>query len=447
MQSTVENVSPTQAKIDLEIPFEDLKPFVDRTFKSLANQIQVPGFRAGKVPAKLIEQRVGYDFVVENALNEAMDTFFQQALAEHDLTPIAQPKLEVSQQPSAEDREAATKAFIEVTVRPEIELPEYKGLKVEVEARNGEDADETEALDELRGRFGTLKPVDRPAVEGDFVSLDLQALIDDEEVDAANDLSYEVGSGTMLEGMDEAVTGLSADEDATFVTKLAGGEHSGEEATVKVKVTAVKERELPEADDEFAQLASEFDTIEELRADLKKQAADSVVVEQGIEARDKVLDQLVGLVDVEVPDVVLQEQIDQHFNNPNADADHDTPEHRAEVEENAKNAFRNEIVLDAVADKEELGVEQSELIDYIISTSQQYGMDPNQFAQMLDGSGQAGMMVGEVRRRKALAKVLEYAEVVDTDGNAVDLSSFVTPAGAEEATEAEAVEETEATEK
>nr|WP_245192694.1 trigger factor [Kocuria sp. JC486] len=431
----------------MEIPFEDLKPFVDRTFKSLANQIQVPGFRAGKVPAKLIEQRVGYDFVVENALNEAMDTFFQQALAEHDLTPIAQPKLEVSQQPSAEDREAATKAFIEVTVRPEIELPEYKGLKVEVEARNGEDADETEALDELRGRFGTLKPVDRPAVEGDFVSLDLQALIDDEEVDAANDLSYEVGSGTMLEGMDEAVTGLSADEDATFVTKLAGGEHSGEEATVKVKVTAVKERELPEADDEFAQLASEFDTIEELRADLKKQAADSVVVEQGIEARDKVLDQLVGLVDVEVPDVVLQEQIDQHFNNPNADADHDTPEHRAEVEENAKNAFRNEIVLDAVADKEELGVEQSELIDYIISTSQQYGMDPNQFAQMLDGSGQAGMMVGEVRRRKALAKVLEYAEVVDTDGNAVDLSSFVTPAGAEEATEAEAVEETEATEK
>ncbi|MDO5619429.1 trigger factor [Kocuria sp.] len=441
MQSTVENVSPTQAKIALEVPFADLKPFIDRTFKSLANQIQVPGFRVGKVPAKLIEQRVGYDFVVENALNEAMDTYFQQALAEHELTPIAQPQLEVTQQPTAEDREAATKATIEVTVRPEIELPEYKGLKVEVEARTAGDEDEQKALDELRGRFGTLKAIDRPAAEGDFVSLDLQALIDDEEVDAANDLSYEVGSGTMLEGMDEAVTGLSADEDATFVTTLAGGEHSGQEATVKVKVTAVKERELPEADDDFAQLASEFDTIEELRADLKKQAADSVVVEQGVEARDKVLEQLVGLVEVEVPESVIKEQIDQHFNNPNAEADHDTAEHRAEVEENAKTAFRNEVVLDAVADKEELSVEQSELIDYIISTSQQYGMDPNQFAQMLDGSGQAGMMVGEVRRRKALAKVLEHAEVVDSEGNAVDLTAFVTPAGAEDAAEGTETEE------
>ncbi|KAA9394036.1 trigger factor [Kocuria coralli] len=444
MQSTVENVSPTQAKIDLEIPFEDLKPFVDQTFKSLAKQIQVPGFRAGKVPAKLIEQRVGYEFVVENALNEAMDTFFQQAIAEHELTPIAQPQLEVAQQPTAEDREAATKATIDVTVRPQIELPDYKGLKVEIEARTAGEEEEQKALDELRGRFGTLKTVDRPAAEGDFVSLDLQALIDGEEVDAANDLSYEVGSGTMLEGMDEAVTGLSAEEDATFETKLAGGEHSGETATVKVQVTAVKERELPEADDDFAQMASEFDTIEELRADLKKQAADSVVVEQGVEARDKVLEKLVGLVEVEVPEVVIKEQIDQHFNNPNAEADHDTAEHREEVEENAKTAFRNEVILDAVADREELGVEQSELIDYIVSTSQQYGMDPNQFAQMLEGSGQAGMMVGEVRRRKALAKVLEHAEVVDSEGNEVDLTAFVTPAGAaEQGEDAEASEESE----
>lgn len=432
MQSTVENVSPTQAKIELDIPFEDLKPFIDRTFKSLAHQIQVPGFRAGKVPAKLIEQRVGYDFVVENALNEGMDSFFQQALAEHELTPIARPQLELSSQPTADDREANTKATIDVTVRPQIELPDYKGLTVEVEARAAGEEEERIALDELRGRFGTLKAVDTPAADGNFVSLDLQAVIDGEEVDAANDLSYEVGSGTMLEGMDEAVTGLSAGEDAVFETTLAGGEHSGKEATVKVQVKAVKERELPEADDEFAQLASEFDTMEELRADLKKQAADSVIVEQGIEARDKVLERLVGLVEVEVPEVVIKEQIEQHFNNPNAEADHDSPEHRAEVEENARTAFQHEIILDAVADQEEIGVDQSELIDYIISTSQQYGMDPNQFAQMLDGAGQAGVMVGEVRRRKALAKVLEYAQVTDTDGNSVDLTAFVTPPGAEE---------------
>lgn len=440
MQSTVEKVSPTQAKIELEIPFAELKPYLDRTYKSLADQIQVPGFRKGKVPSKLIEQRVGYDFVVENALQEGMDSFFQQALAENELTPIAQPKLEVTQQTSSEDREADVKATVDVTVRPEIELPEYKGLTVEVEARDAEDADETEALDELRGRFGTLKSIDRPAADGDFVTLDLQALVDGEEVDAANDLSYQIGSGNMLEGMDEAILGLSADEDATFETKLAGGEHSGEDATVKVKVTAVKERELPEADDDFAQMASEFDTIEELRADLKKQAADSVVVEQGIEARDKVLDKLVELVEIEVPESIIEDQLEQHFNNPNAEAGHDTPEHRDEVRDNARAAFRNEIILDAVADAEEIGVEQSELIDYIVTTSQQYGMDPNQFAQMLDGSGQAGMMVGEVRRRKALAKVLEYATVSDSNGKPVDLSDFVKPANetAEEASEAAA---------
>lgn len=316
-----------------------------------------------------------------------------------------------------------------MAIRPEIELPDYKGLEVEVEAREATAEDEQRALDELRARFGTLKSVDRPAAEGDHVTLDLQALVDGDEVDAANDLSYEVGSGTMLEGIDEAVTGLSAGEDATFETTLAGGEHSGAEATVKVKVTAVKERELPEADDEFAQLASEFDTIAELKEDLKKQAAESAVVEQGIEARDKVLDKLVELIEVPVPEKVIEDQISQHFDSEQAQASaepgHDTEEHRAEVRKNAETAFRNEIILDAVAEAEEVGVEQSELIDYIISMSQQYGMDPNQFAQMLDGSGQAGMMVGEVRRRKALAKVLETAKVTDTKGNTVDLSSFV----------------------
>ena len=432
MKSAVEKLNPTQVKIVVDVPFAELKPFIDQTYKSLANQIQVPGFRRGKIPARLIEQRVGFDFVVENALNEGLNTFFQQALAENEITPLTQPQVEVVAKPDETDREADTKVEIDVAVRPEIELPDYKGLQVEVEAREASAEDEQKALDELRGRFGTLKAVDRPAAEGDFVTLDLQALIDGEEVDAANDLSYQVGAGTMLEGMDEAITGLSAGEDATFETKLAGGEHSGEDATVKVQVTAVKERELPEADDEFAQLASEFDTIEELKEDLKKQASESTVAEQGIEARDKVLEKLLELVEVPVPQAVIDEQIAQHFDNPQAEADHDTPEHRDEVRRNAESAFRNEMVLDAVADAEEIGVEQSELIDYIINMSQQYGMDPNQFAQLLDSSGQAGLMVGEVRRRKALAKVLEYAQVTDTEGNPVDLSEFVRPQGEEQ---------------
>lgn len=425
MKTAVEKINPTLAKIEVEVPFAEFKTYLDRTYKSLANQISVPGFRKGKTPKALIDQRAGFDFVVENALNDALNNFYQQALAENELTPLAQPELDIVSKPEEGNREADVKLTIEVTVRPEIELPDYSGIKVEVASVEVTEEDEQKALDALRGRFGTLKAVDRPAADEDFLTINIAAEIDGEEVDAANDLSYQVGSGTMLDGLDEAVLGLSAGEDATFVTKLAGGEHAGEEATVKVGVTAVKERELPEADDDFAQLASEFDTIAELKEDLKKQAADSKVAEQGAEARDKVLDALVELVEIPVPEKVIEDQLAQHFNTPGQDDDHDTDEHRAEVRENTERAFKNEIILDAIAEKEEVSVEQAELIDYIITMSQQYGMDPNQFAQMLDGSGQSGMIVGEVRRSKALAAVLAQAEVKDADGKAVDLSSFL----------------------
>ncbi|MFC6353832.1 trigger factor [Rothia nasimurium] len=425
MKTAVEKINPTLAKIEVEVPFAEFKTYLDRTYKSLANQISVPGFRKGKTPKALIDQRAGFDFVVENALNDALNNFYQQALVENELTPLAQPELDIVSKPEEGNREADVKLTIEVTVRPEIELPDYSGIKVEVASVEVTEEDEQKALDALRGRFGTLKAVDRPAADEDFLTINIAAEIDGEEVDAANDLSYQVGSGTMLDGLDEAVLGLSAGEDATFVTKLAGGEHAGEEATVKVEVTAVKERELPEADDDFAQLASEFDTIAELKEDLKKQAADSKVAEQGAEARDKVLDALVELVEIPVPEKVIEDQLAQHFNTPGQDDDHDTEEHRAEVRENTERAFKNEIILDAIAEKEEVSVEQAELIDYIITMSQQYGMDPNQFAQMLDGSGQSGMIVGEVRRSKALAAVLAQAEVKDADGKAVDLSSFL----------------------
>lgn len=425
MKTAVEKINPTLAKIEVEVPFAEFKTYLDRTYKSLANQISVPGFRKGKTPKALIDQRAGFDFVVENALNDALNNFYQQALVENELTPLAQPELDIVSKPEEGNREADVKLTIEVTVRPEIELPDYSGIKVEVASVEVTEEDEQKALDALRGRFGTLKAVDRPAADEDFLTINIAAEIDGEEVDAANDLSYQVGSGTMLDGLDEAVLGLSAGEDATFVTKLAGGEHAGEEATVKVEVTAVKERELPEADDDFAQLASEFDTIAELKEDLKKQAADSKVAEQGAEARDKVLDALVELVEIPVPEKVIEDQLAQHFNTPGQDDDHDTEEHRAEVRENTERAFKNEIILDAIAEKEEVSVEQAELIDYIITMSQQYGMDPNHFAQMLDGSGQSGMIVGEVRRSKALAAVLAQAEVKDADGKAVDLSSFL----------------------
>ena len=425
MKTAVEKLNPTLAKIEVEVPFAEFKPYLDRTYKNLSGQISVPGFRKGKLPKQLIEQRAGFDYIVEASLNDALNDYYAQALGENELSPLAQPELDVQSQPSTENREADLKLTITVTVRPEIELPNYEGLEVEVDEVEVTAEDEVQALDALRERFGTLKTVERPAADKDFVTIDIAAEIDGEQVDAANDLSYQIGSGTMLDGIDEALTGLSAGEDATFETKLSGGEHAGEQATIKVKLSAVKERELPAADDEFAQLASEFDTIDELKEDIKKQVAEAKVAEQGTQARDKVLAKLVELVEIPVPEKVIEDQLEQHFNNPNAEADHDTEEHRAEVRENTETAFKNEMVLDAVADKEEVTVDQAEMINYIITMSSQYGMDPNQFAQMLDGSGQAGALVGEVRRSKALAAVLKTAVVKDTKGNVVDLSKYL----------------------
>ena len=425
MKTAVEKLNPTLAKIEVEVPFAEFKPYLDRTYKNLSGQISVPGFRKGKLPKQLIEQRAGFDYIVEASLNDALNDYYAQALGENELSPLAQPELDVQSQPSTENREADVKLTITVTVRPEIELPNYEGLEVEVDEVEVTAEDEVQALDALRERFGTLKTVERPAADEDFVTIDIAAEIDGEQVDAANDLSYQIGSGTMLDGIDEALTGLSAGEDATFETKLSGGEHAGEQAVIKVKLTAVKERELPAADDEFAQLASEFDTIDELKEDIKKQVAEAKVAEQGTQARDKVLAKLVELVEIPVPEKVIEDQLEQHFNNPNAEAGHDTEEHRAEVRENTETAFKNEMVLDAVADKEEVTVDQAEMINYIITMSSQYGMDPNQFAQMLDGSGQAGALVGEVRRSKALAAVLKTAVVKDTKGNVVDLSKYL----------------------
>lgn len=425
MKTAVEKLNPTLAKIEVEVPFAEFKPYLDRTYKNLSGQISVPGFRKGKLPKQLIEQRAGFDYIVEASLNDALNDYYAQALGENELSPLAQPELDVQSQPSTENREADVKLTITVTVRPEIELPNYEGLEVEVDEVEVTAEDEVQALDALRERFGTLKTVERPAADKDFVTIDITAEIDGEQVDAANDLSYQIGSGTMLDGIDEALTGLSAGEDATFETKLSGGEHAGEQAVIKVKLSAVKERELPAADDEFAQLASEFDTIDELKEDIKKQVAEAKVAEQGTQARDKVLAKLVELVEIPVPEKVIEDQLEQHFNNPNAEAGHDTEEHRAEVRENTETAFKNEMVLDAVADKEEVTVDQAEMINYIITMSSQYGMDPNQFAQMLDGSGQAGALVGEVRRSKALAAVLKTAVVKDTKGNVVDLSKYL----------------------
>jgi len=418
VKSAVETLNPTRVKLTVEVPFEELKPSLDAAYKTIGSQIQVPGFRKGKVPSRIIDQRVGRGAVLQEAVNDALPQFYGQAVEENQVRPIGQPDVDVTDVPAEEGQEL--KFTVEVDVRPEVTLPEdFAGITVEVDEAQASESDVEERLTSLRERFGTLKGVERAVEDGDFVSIDLDARIGEEEIDSVKGVSYEVGSANMLDGMDEALLGMSAGETKSFTAPLAGGDREGEDADVTVTVQSVKVRELPELDDDFAQLASEFDTLEQLRADVAQQAERAKKFEQGIQARDKVLEQLLDTIEIPVPDGVVEAEVHAHLEGEERLED---DEHRAEVDANTRRALKAQFLLDAIVEKEEVQVEQPELIEYLVMSAQQYGMDPNQFAQSIDQNGQIPSMVAEVARRKALASVLEKATVVDTAGNVVDLN-------------------------
>ncbi|WP_395242969.1 trigger factor [Agromyces sp. MMS24-K17] len=436
--TSVEKLSPTRAKLTISVTPEELKPSIAHAYEHIAEQVNVPGFRKGKVPPPIIDQRVGKAAVLEHAVNEGLDGFFRAAVVEHELRPLGRPSADIVEWPSEKDFSGDLLLAIEVDVRPEIELPAYDGLELTVDATEVAEDEVAAELERLRSRFGTLITVDRPAKSGDFVTLDLVAAIDGTEVDTANGISYELGSGELLEGIDDALDSLTAGETTTFESKLLGGDHEGETAEITVTVQAVKERELPEADDDFAQIASEFDTLDELTASLSEQVARNKSFGQGAQARDLLVEKLLELVEVPVADSVIEDEVHRHLESEGCLED---DEHRAEVTEASTKAFKTQIVLDRIAEAEEVKVSQEELTQYLVQGAAQYGMDPNEFVQVLSQNGQIPAMVGEVARNKALAIALGKAKVTDAAGNAVDLSEFTAVPGDDAAEEAPAADE------
>ena len=421
MKSAVETLNPTRVKLTVEVPYEELKPSLDAAYKTIGEQIQIPGFRKGKVPARIIDQRVGRGAVIQEAVNEALPEFFGKAVDEHDVSPLGQPEVDITQVPAAEGDDLHF--TVEVDTRPEITLPDYDGISVEVDPLEVSDEDVETELGTLRERFGTLVGVERAATKGDFVSIDLKATIGDDEIDSVSGVSYEVGSGNMLEGLDEALEGAAAGDTKTFTAPLAGGDRAGEDAECVVTVESVKERQLPELDDEFAQLASEHDTLDELKDDVRGQVEQRKRFEQGVQARDKVLDHLLDTLDIAVPESIVESEVHSHLEGEDRLED---DEHRAEVQESTRKALKTQFLLDEIVAKDEVQVSQEELIEYLIMSAQQYGMDPNQFAQALDQQGQVPAVMGEVARRKALSTVLEKVTVKDTNGEVVDLNALNT---------------------
>ena len=421
MKSAVETLSPTRVKLTVEVPFDELKPALDGAYKRIAAQVTVPGFRKGKVPQRVIDQRVGRAAVLEEAVNEAVNVNLDAAVREHSVRLLSRPEVDNL---TFEDN-APLEFTAEADIVPEFELPSYEGLEVTVDAVVIEESDIDLQLDGLRGRFATLLPVERAAASGDMIVFDLAGTFEGEPVRdlVASALSYELGTDGIIPGFDAAVEGAVVGEPKTFDFVPDVGEYVNKTIEVTATVTAVRERELPAADDEFAQLASEFDTIEQLRADLSERVARGKAFEQAYAARQKISEVLMALVDVPLPEGVIASQVAEHFHD-----NHGDDAHREEVAGQIRDSLKSQLVLDKIADAEQLSVTESELSSWLVQQAPNYGLSPDQFAQQLVDGQQVPMAVSEVRRGKALGHVLEHAHITDSNGAEVDLNSLIGPA-------------------
>lgn len=418
MKSDVEKLSPTRVKLSIDVPFNELKPHIDGAYQTLAQKISIPGFRKGKVPAAMIDQRVGRGAVLDEAINAALPTFYSQAAKDNDVLVIGRPNVEITE---LKDNEKLT-FTVEVDIRPEIKLPNFSQIKIEVDDVKVSDADIDEQIKDLSTRFGTLSTVEKVVAKGDFVSIDLVATKDGKDLDggSANDLSYEVGSASMIDGLDEALIGLSVGDEKSFETALVGMP-AGELGTVKVSVKAVKQRDLPAIDDAFAKLSSEFETLVELKADLATKLTRLKQMQQGAQARDLLLEKLLSSVDIPLPDEIIKDEVNDHLEK---EGKLDDDKHRAEVNDEVKKTITREFLLDSIVKAESVAVNESELTEYLVRAAARYGMSPDQFIKEVSQAGQVSTMVAEVARAKALAQVLGRVEVVDKSGNKVDLEAL-----------------------
>ena len=436
MKTAVEELSPTRVRLTVEVPFDELGPSMQVAYKKVAEQVRVPGFRPGKVPARIIEQRFGRAVVLEETLNDAVPKLYSQAVDSLDVFPVSQPDIEVTKIEDGEQIEFTA----EVDIRPNFEVPDYVGLEVTVPTAEVTDEDIESELNGLRQRFATLTGVERPAAKGDFVVMDLRAEIDGKNIEEqqASEVSYEVGAGSVLEGLDAALEGMSAGEEKTFSTTLVGGEQAGEAADVIINVKSVKEKVLPELDDEFAMLASEFDTLEELKASVREQLHRNKIVEQVVQAREKAFDALLDKIDIPLPDSALKVELDGRTHNlehqiAESGLSRDAyfrlyqtteAERLAEFEAAAAKALKSGFVLDKIVKAEELGVSEQELTNFVVRRAMQMGVAPNTLAQHLAESDQLTLAMVEIVRDKAKTVVGDAAKVVDEAGNEVDLKAI-----------------------
>ena len=435
MKTDVEELSPTRVRLSVEVPFDELKPSLDKAYREVGRQVRIPGFRPGRVPPPVIDRRVGRDVVLSQAVNDAMPDLYAKAVAEGDIQTLGQPDVEIT---SLDDGKELT-FTVEVDIRPKFELPDLSSLAVTVDNTLVSPDEVAEYLGSLQERFASLKGVQRPVENDDYVSIDLSASVDGQSVEdaQASGLSYQVGSESLLDGLDQALIGMSAGESATFRTELAGGEFAGREADVTVTVHSVKVKEVPGLDDDFAQLASEFDTLGELRADTRAQLERMKATQQVVQARDRALDALLNRVDVPLPESVVAEEVEQNRDSLVQQleragatlegylemANQTEEQFDADLQERARRAVKVSLVLDQLAREEELSVDQADLSAYVTRQAEQMGVAPERLAQQLADDGRLPLAAAEVLRGKAMNLIAERVKVTDSAGHEIDVKA------------------------
>lgn len=458
MKSSVEKLSDTRVKLTVNVPFDELKGEFDKAYQAIAQQVTIPGFRRGKAPRQLIDARFGRGPVLEQVVNDMLPSRYEQAVKEADVKPIGQPEVDITEIEDGDHVEFTA----EVDVQPEIEVPDFSALEVTVPALEVADEDVDEALDELRGRFAELKNTKRKMKTGDIAVIDIKATVDGEEIPeaGAEGINYEIGKGDLIDGLDTALRGMKTDEDNEFTTTFKTGKYADKEATVNVHVQQSKERKLPDLDEEFVQMASEFDTVDELRDATRKQVEESKKTGQAAAIRDETLKKVLAETEFELPQTVVDAQVDAQRHQLLGQLAHDEAalnsvleaqgttreKFDAEQRENAEEAVRTQLFLDALAEQEQPEVSQQELTEHIMFTAQSYGMDPNEFVQQISQSGQIGNLFADVRRGKALAAAICRVKVTDEAGNSVDPEEYFGEEDEDEAQNDAKAESTETTE-
>lgn len=449
MKTSIETIDPVQVKLTVEVEPKRVKQAFDRAARELAKQVDIPGFRKGKVPRRLLEQRFGAGVIAQTAMEDALSSYYAEAVQAEDLQPIAQPEVDVE----TFDETEGCVFTATVEVRPDFDPPDHTGIGVSFPEWDVDDDEVDQQLASMRERFAEVDEVERPAKVGDLVTLDLEVEVDGAKLEDAtvDDALYEVGSEGVTPQLDEEVVGKEAGDTFTYEDVLPEEypEHGGEQATFHVSVKDVREKTLPALDDDFATSASEFDTIAELRADLQRSLTRRKVEQAQHELRGRILEAYLARVDVPLPPAMVEQEAANRLHEVEHQAERfgmsvedllaaqglSAEEHAEQARTQATGSVKAQLVLDTLATKIEPDLAPADIDREIVRHAQANGVAPDEIARIIQEQGSLPALIGDIVRRKTIDAIVAAADIDGgpSDEELIELGLLEDPASVEEA--------------